>query len=92
MAVTFAKQKKKQKYLILAFAAIMIVTLVVLWQGFLSKMIIPAPISSPQVVPPREIEINEEILKSEFLKNAQAFEEVPLLEGEGGRENPFLPY
>lgn len=90
MAITFVQKRKRQKYLILAFAIVLVITAIFLWQGFFKK---EKPKVSPIKFPPlREIGIDKEVLESEFLKEAQPFEEIPPLEEEKGRENPFLPY
>lgn len=45
------------------------------------------------ILPPQpEAEINFSVLESDILKGLEPFEKIPPLEGEVGRENPFLPY
>jgi len=89
MAVNFIEQKKRQKYLILVFLIIIVITGVVLWFGYFKK---EKPVSLSPKTPFREIRIDFDILESPFLKEMQPFERIPFFEGEEGRENPFLSY
>lgn len=96
MAFTFIQQKKKQKYLVLIFIAVVGAILVVVWQGFLKE---EKPVSPPitEALAPPKIEINWQILKDPRLGKLQPFEEIKPFEeitpeGEIGRENPFTPY
>lgn len=87
MAIALFRQRKTQKYLILALIVIILLILVVIWQGFLLKPKLP-----PEGLRPKKIEINFEVLKSPRLEELQPFEEIPPFEEEVGRENPFVPY
>lgn len=40
----------------------------------------------------REVKIDFNFLESQALQELQPFEKIAPLEGEAGRENPFLPY
>ena len=91
MAIQFIQKKKKQKYLILIFGAVLLITAVVLWYGFFRGekiKLVPLVVT----VAPREIRINFEFLESSVLKELQPFEEIPFFDKETGRKNPFLPY
>lgn len=91
MAIIFAKQRKKQKTLILITGLIVGVALVVLWFGYFREEKETLPTI---VAPPQKIKINFEILENPFLKELRPFEKVapfPFEDGIG-RENPFLPY
>lgn len=89
MAVTFIKEQKKQRNLILVFAAVILITLFVLWQGVLKKSAERTPALKPIT---KEIKINFKVLESPILKGLQPFEEIREFSGKIGRENPFLPY
>ncbi len=95
MANSFIQKKEKQTYLIVALVIVILVTAIILWQGFFREK---KPISLPSVIPEPvvlgypEIRINFELLEKPEVKALIPFEEIPPFEGEGGRENPFLPY
>jgi len=91
MPIKFVQEKKKQKYLILVFAAVILITSIVLWFGFLRKEK-PAPSPPALIVSQREIKIDFELLESSALKELQPFGEISSFEEEAGRSNPFLPY
>ena len=90
MAVTFIEQRKKQKYLIIGFLAIIVVTLIVLWLGYFRKEKPPSPISVRTYY--KEIKIDFTVLESPLLKEFQPFGEITPFEAEKGRGNPFLLY
>ncbi len=86
----FLEQKQKQRYLILFLLAVVLLTLFIVWKGFLKKP--STPEVAVQVSLPPRTEINFEIFKNPLLQELQPFEEIKPLEGEKGRENPFIPY
>jgi len=102
MPIVFEKQKKTQRNLILILSGVLLITIIVLWQGFFKKEegkeIIPESI----ILPKKEIKINFEILKNPRLEKLQLFsdiepfKETPPPKGKPeeklGRENPFLSY
>jgi len=88
MVVTFIEPKKRQKYLVFILIVIIIVIVFLVWNYFLAKPKLP-PLAP---LPPSEIKINFEILKSPILDELQLFEEISPFEEEIGRENPFIPY
>lgn len=90
MAITFLQQKRKQQYLTLVFIGAILLILVVVWKGFLSKPETLPPLPEPVKLP--EVKINFEVLQSPFLEELQPFEEIPPFEETAGRENPFIPY
>jgi len=91
MAIQFIQKKKKQKYLILIFGAVLLITVVVLWYGFFRGEKIK-PVVLVVAVASKEIKINFEFLESSVLKELQSFEEISFFDKEAGRKNPFLPY
>ncbi len=91
MPINFIQEKKKQKYLIISFGIILLVSLVVLWFGYFKKA---KPVSRQVSINHyyREIKIDFDIFENALLKEFQPFEKIAPFEGERGRENPFLPY
>lgn len=89
MAIKFIKERKKQKYLILVLGIVVLVTTIVLWQGFFKK---EKPISPSVGLQFRPVRIDFDLLESPVLKELQVFEEIPSFVETKGRENPFLPY
>ena len=92
MAITFLEKTKRQRNLIYIFIAVVLITSLTIWLGFLKPK---KP--SEEVIPPistEKIEIDFEVLKNPFLEKLQIFEGLPQLPSEGkiGRENPFIPY
>ena len=94
MPIKFVEAKKKQKYLILVFVVVALISAIVIWRGYFKK---------EEPVPPtpgfsfREVRINFDVLENPLLKELQPFEEISLegllpLETNIGRENPFLSY
>jgi hypothetical protein len=94
MPIKFVEEKKRQKYLILVFLAVALISAVVLWQGYFKK---EEPVSPTPGLSFREVKINFDVLESPVLKELQPFEEISLegllpLEVNVGRENPFISY
>ena len=105
MAIVFTQQKKNQRILIFVFAATLLITAIVVWQGFFNKGGTEELSGGNVVLSQEEIKIDFNVLKSPLLKELQSFSEIePLKEstttvkgkieitGKKGRENPFLPY
>lgn len=105
MAIVFTQQKKNQRILIFVFVATLLITAIVIWQGFFNKKE-TEELSGESIVPPQEeIKIDFNVLKNPLLKELQSFSEIESLKestttvkgkiettGKKGRENPFLPY
>lgn len=88
MPINFIQERKKQKYLVIAFVIIFMIAGFVLWFGYFKK-----PSAVPVVIPTvAELKINFEVLENPFLKESELFKKAPPFEGEKGRNNPFLPY
>lgn len=93
MAITFIEERKRQKKLIWILTVVVLITIIVLWQGFFKKPKEIEVVSPKRVIPEfREVKINFQILETPLLKELQPFEKIKPFEGEIGRENPFLPY
>ena len=86
MAIAFTQEKRKQRYLFLTLFAVILITAIVLWQGFFRKAK-PVVVVTP---PRREVKINFEVLEDKTLKELQAFIPITPFGGTVGRENPFL--
>jgi len=91
MPILFLEKIKRQKYLIIVFLIVILITAFVLWKGFFVKEKPPEEVISKLV---KTIEIDFETLKSPILENFEPLEKIPPLgpEIEIGRENPFIPY
>lgn len=92
MAITFLEKRKRLKSLIPVLAVIVLLTAIVIWQGFLKKekpSLAPEETFKPTT---EEIKINLQVLESPELENLLLFEKTLPFEGEVGRENPFTPY
>lgn len=91
MAIVFLEKTKKQRYLIIAFLAVILITSFVIWRGFFIK---EKPPEKEIPKPAKKIEIDFETLKNPILEEFQPMEKIPPIgpEIEIGRENPFIPY
>jgi len=83
------KEEKRQKYFLVTFLIIVLITFLILWQGFFKKgKIVPVV----EVLAPREIKINFEVLEKPALKELKLLEKISPFEETIGMENPFLSY
>ena len=91
MAILFLEKTKKQKYLIIVFLVVILITALVIWRGFFIK---EKPSEKVISKPKREIQIDFETLKNPMLEEFQPIEKIIPLgpEIEIGRENPFISY
>lgn len=91
MPILFLEKIKRQKYLLIVFLIVILITAFVLWKGFFVKEKPPEEVISKPV---KTIEIDFETLKSPILENFEPLEKIPPLglEIEIGRGNPFIPY
>ena len=97
MAITFSKggtftqQKKRNQILVLFFFGVLLITSIVLWQGFFKKgAVVLEPL--PAALAQKKIEIRFDVLKGKELEELQVKPaSSPLLE-KIGRENPFVPF
>ncbi len=96
MAIVFLQKEKKQRNLIIVFAAVILITLVVLWLGVFSEE--EPEVEEIPLFPKREIKIDFGVLESPKLESFRPFSEIEPFEESTttgqiiGRENPFLPY
>ena len=91
MVILFLEKTKKQKYLIIVFLVVILITALVIWRGFFIK---EKPSEKVISKPKREIQIDFETLKNPILEEFQPIEKIIPLgpEIEIGRENPFISY
>jgi len=99
VAITFLEKRKIQKRFILILGIILLIIVLIIWQGFFAK---EKPVLPGEVLKPaKKVKIDFDILESPILKGLQPFEEIKTYEeeiSEGvvtekiGRENPFIPY
>jgi hypothetical protein len=93
----YASQQKKQKYMIWIFIAVLIITLIVIYFGFLKDKIKIGGINVPSFGPANtditigKINIDFDMLDKEELKNLTPFEDALPFNGKVGREEPFKP-
>lgn len=97
MAITFSKggtftqQRKRDQILILLFFGVLLVTSIVLWQGFFKKGA-AARYSEPSAIAPKKVEIRFDVLQGQDLKALQAKPEPSPAPETIGRKNPFVPF
>ena len=106
MAIIFLQQKNFQKSLVAIFIFIIIITLIIVWQGVFKKQE-PSLIEGTALIPKKELKIDFDKLISQDLQNLipfpgiEPFKEIPASTTETGekipgvtigRENPFLSY
>ena len=90
MAIVFFEEQKRQRYLIMIFGAVTLVTIAVFWFGVFQKPeteIIQLP-SSPFS---KKVEINFDTLTDLRLGQLELFQAIPPFALEAGRNNPFAP-
>lgn len=90
-------EKKKQKRLIIILLSVLVITVFVLWYGFLRQkpsLDLPADQGLAPVVSGFEklVEIDLKFLEGSVLKELRPFEEIKQFEGSSGRQNPFIPF
>jgi len=88
MAITFFKEKTKNKYLIVLLGVVILGAIFLVWQKFSQKTNTSSLLPSA----PEEIKINFSMLENPFIKELQPFPEIPPFEGQTGRTNPLSPY
>ena len=88
MAIVFFELQKKQRYLILIFFIVILLTGIVFWVGFFRK-VKPGPEWRSSMI--KNISIDLKVLESSVVSRMESYTEISFLEGEIGRENPFLP-
>ena len=92
MAVTFSRQRKKQKFLVYFLIGIVLFAFLVLWKGFLRETLTITEKPSPLIFKSEKIEIDFNIFNDARFKNLEKFEKTPSFEGETKRGNPFIAF
>jgi len=93
----FTNQQKKQKYMIWVFVAVLIITLTVIYFGFLKDKISIGRISIPVFgqdvgnTAIGNININFNMLDRKEFKELTPFDDAVPFSGKVGREEPFKP-
>lgn len=90
MPSTLLQKRKIQKYLIMSFIAVLLITTIVLWMGYRKGE--EKTSSEVSVTLKKEVNINFKVLEDPLLEELESFEKSKPFDGEVGRENPFLPY
>lgn len=90
MPIIFQKKIKRQKNLIFVLIMVLLIGGLVFWYVNREKEE-PEEEGILRQQRFKKIEINFSIFENPFLKENQPLEKIPKLEGEVGRENPFLP-
>jgi len=93
------KEQTKQRILIAIFLVVLIITLFVLWWGFLKPSTSTVYIGNTAVPKSAgdsssqygDVKIDFNVLESQFLKELQTFKNIAPLQKNSGRDNPFLP-
>ena len=93
MAITITKERKRQRYLVLALVAMIFITFALLWLRFFRKPQEPALLPpAPVVYALREIPIDWRLLEEIGGGISQPFKAISGFGEDFGRENPFVPY
>ncbi len=90
MATDFQKQKKKQKYLLIAGIVIILITAGILYFSFFRTGNVEVKPIQAELI--REITIKTTIFEDPFFNQNKGYIIIPEFEGKFGRENPFTPY
>ena len=91
MAITLVQRKKIQQGLILVLVAVLLITTIVLWSGFLKKGGAQPAAESP-VPALKPVEIDFGVLEIPLLKTLENPPEAGSEPESPGRRNPFLPF
>jgi len=93
MALSFARERKRQNYMIAVFVVALLIIGVVIYQNFFRKQgIVVVPIIAEPAVRKAEIDFNA--LENPILSELQMFNVImlaPEVESSVGKPNPFLP-
>lgn len=87
--VTFYQKEKKQKFLLIVFFGVVLITILILYFGLKRPS---AHVSIEEEISSKTIEIDFSVLKNPILKELESYEKIEPVEPEKvGRENPFSP-
>lgn len=91
MAVVITKEIKKKRTLLAVFVGLVLVSLVILYYGFLKKNSPSSSLSSPTSYKSSQSvsDLNVKILEDQRFKNLQTPPGVPLKTDTTGKSNPF---
>lgn len=91
MTIDYRIQARKQRYLISAFAIIML-TAILVWGGYFVFQGGEEIQKKPVLKPVKKVEIDFKILENPLLEGLQLIEKSTTTELKIGRENPFSPF
>lgn len=81
---------QKTIYLLGVLVVVIILTVIVLWRGFLTE---PAPAGPEEITGvERKVRMDFTLLESEKVKQLKLFQSPPSFDEEMKRDNPFSPY
>lgn len=92
MAITFLEKRKIQKRFVLILITIVLITILVIWQGFFARE--ETILLKEDLERTKKVKINFDILENPILKSLEPFTEIEQI-GESvefGRENPFQSF
>ena len=94
MAITFIEKRKRSRYLIFVFLAILVAIIIIaFWPNISSYLFeIESGILPPLEITKEKIEIDFEVFNHPLLEKIQLFPEIEPFTEEVGRENPFIFY
>ncbi|OGZ23476.1 MAG: hypothetical protein A3A08_01000 [Candidatus Nealsonbacteria bacterium RIFCSPLOWO2_01_FULL_41_9] len=96
MSISLLEQKKKQKFLLPILGVIILITSIVIWQGFFKNRVPSGARDELEdeaaLHRPIKINIDWSTLKNPILETLEPFDLILPLQGSYGRKNPFLPY
>ena len=94
MAITFIEKRKRSRYLIFVFLAILVAIIIIaFWPNISSYLFEIESEILPQLEMTKEkIEIDFEVFNHPLLEKIQLFLEIEPFTEEVGRENPFIFY
>ena len=94
MSISPLEQKKKNRVLLPVLIGIILITLIIIWQGFFKKSSIAEPQrgENEAALHRPKINIDWATLKNPTLETLEPFNEILPIDGAAGRRNPFLPY
>jgi hypothetical protein len=89
MALNFADQKNRQKYL-LGVVVIVLIIMGVVWFSYFNNGGASTPAPVDVSYQPKNINIDFSVFENPLLKKLNPFFQIPAFEGVMGKSNPFL--
>jgi len=94
MAITITQTKKRQRYMLIILAAVVLATIALVWFGFLGKRQEPVsqPLSPEGIYAIPKVDIDWQMLEEIKEETSSPFKSISAFEDDFGRKNPFIPY